>query len=382
MNTKLAISKPERLLVHGLDLSYFTGKLEGYLRGKQIPYDLIEMDTADFKRCGKATGVAQMPQVEWTNGQWLTDTTLIIPFLDEQYPDTCVLPSQPLMRFIAQLLEDFGDEWLWRPALYYRWAKAKDARLMSHRLAEGMMRDVPLPFFMRRWAILNRQRLHFLLMDGYSVNTAPRIEAHYLETLDALEAIFQQQSFVLGNKPSLADYGFFGSMFRHFFCDPTPAGIMRSRAPAVHEWVARMWNLKLIDYAQLQFNGEVSDCTQGLFELVASEFIPYMQANEAALGDKKRNFIFSSKGVDMRLPVHNYRAWRFQRMRQRFQALDGSSQEKLQSLLGVKAIESLKQNVPVGTAREIHPPIKQLPIQQLPKKALLSKTKILSHQWK
>jgi glutathione S-transferase len=375
------MKKPERLLVHGLDLSYFTGKLEGYLRGKQIPYDLIEMDTSDFKRCGKATGVAQMPQVEWTDGQWLTDTTLIIPFLDEQYSDTCVLPDQPFARFIAQLLEDFGDEWLWRPALYYRWAKAKDARLMSHRLADGMMRDVPLPFFMRRWAILNRQRLHFLLLDGYSPSTAPRIEAHYLETLDALEAILNQQPFVMGSKPSLADYGFFGSMFRHFFCDPTPAGIMRTRAPAVHEWVARMWNLKLSDYSEVQFSDEVSNCMQGLFDLVSDEFISYMQANESAVSDKKRNFIFNSKGVNMRLPAHTYRAWRFQRMRQRFQNLDVQSQKKVQGILSQPAIAALQLAVPVGTTREIKAPILQLPINDL-SKSLHTKTRTLSHQWK
>lgn len=372
------MTKPEQLLVHGLDLSYFTGKLEGYLRGKQIPYTLIEMDTADFKRCGKATGVAQMPQVEWVDGQWLTDTTLIVPFLDQQYADTTVLPEQPLPKFVAQLLEDFGDEWLWRPALYYRWANAKDARLMSHRLADGMMRDVPLPFFMRRLAILNRQRLHFLLMDGYSANAAPRIEAHYLETLDALEAIFKEHAFVMGDKPTLADYGFFGSMFRHFFCDPTPAGIMRDRAPAVHEWVARIWNLKLSDYAQLPFSEHIPDCMQGLFNIVSSEFIPYMQANEAALTSGKRNYTFISKGVELKLPVHKYRVWRFQRMRQRFQALDAKTQHTLEAYLGAAALQALKQAVPIGTAAEVQPPIQQLPI----KPASKSRTKMLSHQWK
>lgn len=372
------MTKPERLLLHGLDLSYFTGKLEGYLRGKQIPYTLIEMDTADFKRCGKATGVAQMPQVEWVDGQWLSDTTLIIPFLDQQYSDTKVLPEQAFMKFVAQLLEDFGDEWLWRPALYYRWAHAKDARLMSHRLADGMMRDVPLPFFMRRWAILNRQRLHFLLMDGYSAKSAPRIEAHYLETLDALEAIFKQHAFVLGDKPSLADYGFFGSMFRHFFCDPTPAAIMRDRAPAVHEWVARMWNLKLSDYAQLPFLEVIPECMQGLFDIVSGEFIPYMQANEEALIGGQRNFTFLSQGVEMKLPVHNYRVWRFQRMRQRFQSLDLADQNKLETLLGHAAIRALKKAVPVGTAGEVRPPIQELPIQPASK----IKRKMLSHQWK
>lgn len=317
------------LKVHGLDLSYFTGKLEAYLRGKKIPYELIEMDTGDFKRCGKATGVAQMPQVEWNNNQWLSDTTLIIDFLEKQAPQTSILPTDPVQLFLAQLLEDFGDEWLWRPALYYRWANAADARLMSHRLAKGMMRDVPLPFFMRRWAILNRQRFHFLWLDGVRPSTAKRVEAHYLETLDALENVLQHTPFILGMRPTLADYGLYGSMFRHFFCDPTPAGIMRTRAPAVHEWVARMWNLNLHDFNAVPFENNVAAHLHPLLNIVCKEFIPYMQLNETAVTNNKKYFEFSSQGVAFKLPAQRYRAWRFQRLKSRYQALQQQAQSAL-----------------------------------------------------
>ena len=37
--------------------------------------------------------------------------------------------------FASLLLEDFGDEWLWRPALFYRWWFDEDARL-ARQLAE------------------------------------------------------------------------------------------------------------------------------------------------------------------------------------------------------------------------------------------------------
>ncbi|WP_334119956.1 glutathione S-transferase family protein [Limnobacter sp.] len=323
------MAMPKVLKVHGLDLSYFTGKLEGYLRGKQIPYELIEMDTGDFKRCGKATGVAQMPQVEWQNGQWLSDTTLIIEFLEQLKPETSVMPQNPTLRFVAQLLEDFGDEWLWRPALYYRWAHTQDARLMSHRLAEGMMRDVPLPFFMRRWAILNRQRFHFLWLDGVRKSTAKRVEAHYLETLDALEAVLKKQPFILGQRPTLADYGLYGGMYRHFFCDPTPARIMRNRAPAVHEWVARLWNTTLVDYDNTPFPTLLPNEITPLLKIVCTEFLPYMQANEEAIANERSKFEFTSKGIQFKLPTQRYRAWRFQRLRTRYQVLDTSSQHEI-----------------------------------------------------
>ncbi|BET26267.1 glutathione S-transferase [Limnobacter thiooxidans] len=323
------MEQPKVLKVHGLDLSYFTGKLEAYLRNKGLPYELIEMDTRDFKRCGKATGVAQMPQVEWANGQWLSDTTLIIEFLETLHTQSSVLPEKPALRFMAKLLEDFGDEWLWRPALYYRWANSQDARLMSHRLADGMMSDVPLPFFMRRWAILNRQRFFFLWQDGVRPGTAKRVEGHFLETLDALENILKKTPFVLGHKPSLADYGLYGSMFRHFFCDPTPARIMRLRAPAVHEWVARLWNTRLENYADVAFENDIPAALVPLMNIVTGEFFPYMLANEKAIENRQSRFEFNSKGTLFKLPVQRYRAWRFQRLRTRYQALDQSTQAEL-----------------------------------------------------
>ncbi|HEX4855825.1 MAG TPA: glutathione S-transferase family protein [Limnobacter sp.] len=350
---------PEILKVHGLDLSYFTGKLEAYLRGKKIPYELIEMDTRDFRQCGKATGVAQMPQVEWTGGQWLSDTTLIIEFLENMLPGSTIMPTCPAMKFMAQLLEDFGDEWLWRPALYYRWANAADARLMSHRLAKGMLRDVPAPFFMRRWAILNRQRFHFLWLDGVRPGNAKRVEEHYLETLDVLEIILRNHPFILGQRPTLADYGLYGSMFRHFFCDPTPAGIMRTRAPAVHEWVARMWNLDLKDHAATGFEQECHPEMQALLQIVCKEFIPYMQANEQAHVQGRKTFRFNSAGSQFKLPAQRYRAWRYQRLCMRYQALDEAARSKL-----ARWAPELGELLGKPIVSVILPRIESLPIKQ------------------
>lgn len=351
------MSIPKPLRVHGLDLSYFTGKLEGYLRGKGIAYELIEMDTGDFKRCGKATGVAQMPQVEWHAGQWLSDTTLIIPFLEDKDKRSTITPSDPMTVFMAQLLEDFADEWLWRPALVYRWANAKDARLMGQRLAEGMMRDVPLPTFLRRILITARQRLHFLFLDGFTRSTRKRIEAHYTECLSALEKVLAQQAYVLGERPTLADYGFFGSMFRHFFSDPTPAGIMRRDAPNVMEWVARLWNVKLDRFEKVPFTAVSHQTLAPLLRILIAEFIPYMQANEEGVLNGQWRFVFNSQGTRMKIPTHRYRAWRYQRLRLRFQALP-AQQRAMLALEYPELNDALKApvNAPVDNA------LGQLPI--------------------
>ena len=36
-----------------------------------------------------------------------------------------------MQRFVALLVEDYADEWLWRPAMHYRWSYAHDRELLS-----------------------------------------------------------------------------------------------------------------------------------------------------------------------------------------------------------------------------------------------------------
>jgi glutathione S-transferase len=74
----------QRYTLYGLKLSYFTGKLEAYLRAKGVAVQFVEMDTADFRRCAKETGVAQMPQLRSPQGTWLTDTTAILAKFEDE----------------------------------------------------------------------------------------------------------------------------------------------------------------------------------------------------------------------------------------------------------------------------------------------------------
>ena len=78
--------------------------------------------------------------------------------------------------------------------------------------------------------------------DGVTPATRAAVESSYLDTLAALDAIFARRPYVLGERPTEADFGFFASLFRHFASDPAPARIMRARAPQVLEWTARLWS--------------------------------------------------------------------------------------------------------------------------------------------
>ena len=107
---------PKPLTVYGSHCSYFTGKLEGYLRYKEIPYRLQSMTMDDFQNnIPRKTGVRQMPAVELPDGRWMTDTTPIIDWFEQQFPRYPILPDNPVQAFLCRLIEDYADEWLFPP---------------------------------------------------------------------------------------------------------------------------------------------------------------------------------------------------------------------------------------------------------------------------
>lgn len=328
-------------ILHGLKLSYFTGKLEGYLQAKGVPFRYVEMDMADFRACARATGVAQMPQLQAPDGSWLTDTTAILAHFEASWPELALQPVDPAAVFLSLFLEDAFDEWLWRPALYYRWAFAEDARLMSRQIARTMMRDLKAPLWLRRRFILARQRREFLTRDGVTPQTAPTVEALYGEVLDTLEPILTARPYLFGERPVAADFGLFGPFFRHFSHDPTPHAILRERAPAVLAWVARLWAARPETLAAAPRPTTVPPDLDPLLALAARDHLPELAAHEAALATGQSEISLTMNGVPWRYPGSPYRVACLANLRTKFAALDPTARAEVQRRLGSKAVATL-----------------------------------------
>jgi deazaflavin-dependent oxidoreductase (nitroreductase family) len=341
-------------VLYGLGCSYFTGKLEAYLQTKGVPFHFVEMSRRQFRACGRATGIVQLPCIETPDGTWLTDTTAIMDHFEAGDAGPAVRPHDPAAAFCSLLLEDLFDEWFWRPALYYRWAFDEDARLMSNQLARTMMRDVAAPLFLRRWFVLHRQRIVYMKKDGVTKETAPAIEALYMESLRELDAIFRHRPFLFGDRPCEADFGLFGPFFRHFFCDPTPGALMRKHAPHVAHWVTRLWKTRPADLDGAVAISRVPDDLGFLFEMVASDYLPYLEANSLAVTAGAQEVSYRAQGVDWRIPSAPYRAQCFDVLRRRFAGLDRDAKEHVAAVLprrGIQLLSGPASAVEVGTDR-------------------------------
>ncbi len=338
-------------VVHGLKLSYFTGKLEAYFRVKGIPHRFVEMDTADFRACARATGVAQMPQVERPDKTWETDTTAIIARNEDRREEPRLRPEAPVAAFLSRLLEDTFDEWLWRPALYYRWAFAEDRTLLSAQLARTLLRDVPAPFWLRRRSILTRQRWVFLRQDGVTRATAPQVEALYHRTLDALEPIFSRRPFLFGARPCEADFGLFGPFFRHFSHDPTPAAILRERGPHTLAWTARLWATRPADVTRAAPITDAPEDLAPLLEIAGEDYLPYLAANDAAVRKRRKDVRYASQGIPWSVPASPYRAHCLDELRRAFQTLAPGDRAVAGSRVGAAGTTILSSAAASGTAK-------------------------------
>jgi len=334
--------------VYGSERSYYTGKLEAYLRYKEIPYTRVAMTSRLFERTvPERTGVAQMPAIALDDGRWLTDSTPIIAWFEARHPTPAVIPTDPVQAYVSRLLEDYADEWLWRPAMHYRWSYAMDARLASHGLAVELLSDRTGPLWLKREVMRRRQVGRFVRGDGVTAQTRSHVEGIYLRTLDALDAITRGRPFLLGDVPTLVDFGFFASMFRHFALDPTPGAIMRLRAPNVFAWVARVWSARA-SRSVGALHPAIPDDWAPLLDDVGAAYLPYLCANAEAWKARRRRFDVAVQGAPYRnLPTSHYRVWCLEELRRHHDVLPEPARVTVRAILERHGIWEPLWRVPV-----------------------------------
>lgn len=322
------------LKVYGLKVSYFTGKLEAYLRYREIPYEFCPMTAKEFMHTiPEKTGAMQMPAVELPDGRWMTDTSPMIDWFETQHPATPILPDDKGQAFVCRLIEDYADEWLWRPAMHYRWSYPLSSKLLARQIAEAMGRDIKAPGFLKRWRTERRQKLNFVDRDGVTPQTRAHVEASYLKLLDMLEPILQTRVFLLGDRPTLADIGLMGPLFRHFAMDPVPGILMRENASGVMAWVYRVWNARASRTGGSLVSGIPDDLLPLLREL-AQTHLEALNANALAwqAGDQRHGMTIQGTRYQ-NLQTSQYRVWCLERLQAHYCGLDETVRAALDPVL-------------------------------------------------
>lgn len=345
--------KSRMYTLYKLDISYFSGKLEAYLRYKGIPYEAVECDERGFAHVYANTGVKKVPALVNSEGEWLYDTTPTIAWLESAHGGTPVVPEDPALAFVAKLIEDYADEWLWRPAMWWRWMPQGSSRSVGWRIGESLRSRLMSPAIVAAY-FPGRQRREWLWRDGMTVENNDAIRDMYFHELSFLEPLFKEQPFLLGSHPSIADFGYFASMFRHFGNDPDPAEVMRRRAPCTYEWTARLWNTKSADLGEsIDWCWPREALWAPLLDRICGDYMPYLAQNAHAFQRKDKHFDCQIRSLALpKTKTTRYRVWCLEILQRDYRALSNEAREKVDGLFATHGGLAPLATEPVSAAMD------------------------------
>jgi glutathione S-transferase len=255
---------------YAAEVSYFSAKVRPALRTKRVPFAEILPTPAAYRDVIlKRTGLGFIPVVVTPDDETLQDTSEILDWLDREFPEPRLEPRSPVQRVVARLLELYADEFLLLPAMHYRWgtpegeAKARgdfaafsgDPETAS-RFADRMSGSLPAL--------------------GVVAESAAAIEAHTHALLDVLSAHLEEQPYVLGAAPSLADCALMGPLYAHLYLDAVPGRLLRSRAPRVCHWIERMNHPEPDAQGRWLEGDALAPTLRPLLELVGADAVPLL----------------------------------------------------------------------------------------------------------
>ena len=235
-------TKTDTDILWGVAHSYYTVKIRSYLIKKGVPFRELYPSHAEFQtRVLPAVRHMVVPILETPEDEIVQDTTDMIECLEARFPQPPMVPDTPVQRAVAWLLGAFGSEGLLQPGMSYRWSyRAEQEDFLRGEFGRIMYAGPDREARDRAGKQLMDYFHDFLPGLGVTPETIATIEAAYGELLDALEIHFQSHPYLLGGRPSIADFGLMAPLYAHLARDPVPSMLMKSRAPNVYRWTERM----------------------------------------------------------------------------------------------------------------------------------------------
>jgi glutathione S-transferase len=315
--------------VFGSELSPYSVKVRSYLRYKGIPHEWVPRSALNEEEFRRHAKLPLIPVVVRPDGSALQDSTPIILTLEAAHPTPPLEPADPVLAFLSALLEEYADEWGNKPMFHYRWTYPADQQSAAERLARQMQPAADESVVGMVVEAVKSRMIPRLSFVGSSPATAPVVEGSFERQLALLERHLGSRPYLFGGRPALADLGLYAQLYQ-CSTDPTPAALMRARAPRVLAWIERM----LAPRAQGDF--EAWDALAPTLEpFLAAEvggvFLPWSVANARALAAGAPEFTVQLDGRPFTQQPQKYHAKSLAALRARWAA--GADRSRLEPIL-------------------------------------------------
>ncbi|MDE2466134.1 MAG: glutathione S-transferase N-terminal domain-containing protein [Alphaproteobacteria bacterium] len=344
MDTALSVS------LLGVPGSPYTRKMLAVLRYRRIPYRLILGSHRDAPMELPRPRVQLLPVFYFsTSGGGLeavVDSTPIIRRLESEHPGRSVIPQDPVLAFLNDLLEDYADEWLTKIMFHYRWHFPEDIKNAGKILplwSNNMLSGETLEQVSK--SIIDRQ-VGRLYVVGSNENTARIIEESYLNYLGIVSRHLECSPFLLGSRAASCDFAAFGQLTQLTQVDPTPMALARDHGPRVMAWVGLVEDLSGLepDPDGWISRDQLPATLLQLLKEVGRTYVPVMLANAHALKEGAQRVETKVAGkpwVQDPFPYHGRcLTW----LREAYEALCGEDRRRTDEILKDTGCDAMFQD--------------------------------------
>ncbi|HEX7035326.1 MAG TPA: glutathione S-transferase family protein [Pseudomonadales bacterium] len=309
----------EAYRIFGSEMSPYSVKVRSWFRFKGLPHTWLPRNAETLPEYQKHAKLPLIPLVITPEGEGLQDSTPIIERLEQRHPQPSIHPTDPVTRFISELLEEFGDEWGNKWMFHFRWAREVDRQSAAGRIARGMQPDADeVQHAALRDQIRERMvgRVWFV---GSNETTAPLIEASFREAITVLDRHLASRPYLLGARPSFGDFGLWGQLYAAW-TDPTAGALIEGSARHLLDWIHRML------WPRVEGELEPWDALEPtllplLADQVGSRFLPWTRANARAVAEQQEEFSVELRGERWVQKPQKYHARSFEALREKYRAL-------------------------------------------------------------
>ena len=318
--------------LHGFDPSPYSVKMRALMRYRRLPF--VWQATGNPRDAAVAAGLPPViPVLRFPDGRVMNDSTPLAYALEREHPgQRSVVPDDPGLAFISDLLEDFGDEWITKMMFHYRWYYEADREFAQVWVVSSRNPTMEAEARGQAMQIFNDRQVGRMALVGCTEQNRPVIEESYRFVLDTLDRHVRSLPFLLGSRPSLADFGIYGQL-QILSVDPTPAAEMRARAPDVFCWLMRLDDASGVEGQWIDAAAPLPEAIVGLLEHAAKTYLPFLAANAQALQDGAETFEVELLGRPYAQGPFRYQGKCYDALRKRFAAMPAVARDRVTPVL-------------------------------------------------
>jgi glutathione S-transferase len=342
----MVTTQAQPLALLGAAGSPYTRKMLAVLRYRRIPY-AIHWGSHRTPPAGfPEPKVKLLPTFYFPKDdgyEAVTDSTPIIRRLEDAHAGRSVLPDDPVVRFLSDLIEDYADEWLTKAMFHFRWAHQADIDNAGPMLVFWNSPTIPDAIAERASAEISQRQIDRLYVVGSNATTAATIEQSYARAIDALDAVITQQGYLLGTRPSAADFAIYGQLTQLAIIEPTSAAITQTHSRRVRAWLDRVEDLSGLepDTAIWTPRDQLKAMLSPLLGEIGRVYVPFLLANARATMTGLPQFETEIDGRPWTQPTFPYQAKCLGWLREAHSGLSPADRSALDQVLAGTGCERL-----------------------------------------